>query len=140
MTDLTYAFDGPDDARSYLREASTVWVVWILALVGLMVTHAVVLAVWAVIGLTTLLIVARPLQRRAERLVPENKVEAGKVNTAMRGGTTRDRVLRELFYGTGPVRAALDTAGMSQRWVVIRHLVVALTILAMIYVVFGPRP
>jgi hypothetical protein len=119
---------------------STVWVVWVLGLVGLLMTHAVVLIVWAVVVIAMLVFVARPLQRRAEQLVPENKVEGGKVNVAMRGGTTRDRAIRDLFYGTEPLRAAFATAGMSERWVVLRHLVVALTILALVYVVFGPTP
>ena len=140
MSESIYKFDGPDDARAYLREVSNVWVFWIVGLAGLMLTNAIVLIVWAVVVLVGLLFVTRPLQRRAEQLVPENKVEAGKVNTALRGATTRDRVLRELFYGTGPLRSALELAGISQRWVVVRHLVVALTLLALVYVVFGPRP
>ncbi len=140
MSDQVYTFNGAEDARVYLREVSTLWVVWIVGLAGLLVTHAVVLIVWGVAVFIALFFVARPLQRRAENMVPENKVEAGKVNTVMRGGTTRDRVLRDLFYGTGPLHAALDEYGMSRRWVVLRHLVIALTILAMVYVVFGPRP
>ena len=140
MSDSIYTFTDPDDAWTYLREVSTVWVFWIVGLAGLMVTHAVVLIVWAVLVLVGLLFVTRPLQRRAERLVPDNKVEAGKVNTALRGGTTRDRVLRELFYGTGTLRSALEVTGLSRHWVVVRHLVVALTLLALVYVVFGPRP
>ena len=140
MTELVYTFDSPDDARLYLREASTLWVVWIVGLAGLMVAHALLLIVWAVAVLVALVFVTRPLQRRAEEMVPENKLEGGKINTALRGGTTRDRALRDLFYGTAPVRAALETIGMSQRWIVIRHLVVALTLLALVYVVFNPLP
>jgi len=140
MTELIYTFETPNDAMVYLREVSTLWVIWIVGLAGLMVTHAVVLIVWAVVVLVSLYFAARPLQRRAEELVPENTVEGGKVNTALRGGTTRDRALRDYFYGTAPLEAALDAAGMSRRWVVIRHLIVALTLLALVYVVFGPRP
>ena len=103
-------------------------------------SHALVLVVWAIAILVTLVFVARPLQRRVERLVPENAVEGSKMNAALRGGTTRDRVLRDLFYGMVPLRTALHAAGLSQRWVVIRHLVVTLTLLALVYVVFGPRP
>lgn len=140
MTELVYNFDDPDDARLYLREVSTLWVVWIVGLAGLMVAHAAVLIVWAVAVLVALFFVTRPLQRRAEELVPENKVEGGKINTALRGGTTRDRALRDLLYGTPPVRSALQAIGMSQRWIVIRHLVVALTLLGLVYVVFAPLP
>ena len=138
MTELVHTFEDPADARAYLREVSTAWGVWIFGLTALLVTSAVVLIVWAIVVIVALVFVARPLQRRAEQLVPDNKVEGGTVNVAMRGGTTRDRALRELFYGTKPLRAALAVAGMNERWVFIRHLVVALTILALFYVVFGP--
>lgn len=140
MSELVYTFDGPEDARVYLREVSTVSVVWVIGLAGLLITQALLLIAWAVVVFVALFLAARPLQRRAEELVPDNTVEAGRVNTVLRGGTTRDRVLRDLFYGTKPLRTALAECGMSQRWIVLRHLVVALTILAMAYVVFGPRP
>lgn len=140
MTELIYKFDTPDEAMVYLREVSTLWVLWIVGLAGLLVTHALVLVVWAVVVLVALYFAARPLQQRAEELVPENKVEGGKMNTAFRGGTTRDRALRDLLYGTPPLEAALDAAGMSRRWIVLRHLMVALTLLSLLYVVFGPRP
>jgi len=138
MSESAYTFDGPEDARVYLREVSTIWVVWLAALVGLMMTNAILLIVWAVVALVALVILARPLQHRAEKMAPEYKIEGGKLNTALRGGTNRDRILRDLFYGTGPLYAALDTAGMSRRWVAMRHLVVAFTILALVYVVFSP--
>lgn len=140
MSELTYTFDGTEDARTYLREVSTLWVTWIVGLAGLLITHAVLLFVWAVVVLVSLFFVARPLQRRAEQAVPENQVEGGVVNTALRGGTTRDRALRDYFYGTAPLREALRMTGMSERWVVMRHLVIALTLLGLVYVVFGPRP
>ena len=140
MTEPVYKFDTPEEAMVYLREVSTLWVVWIVALAGLMVTHAIVLIVWAVTVLVALYFATRPLQQRAEELVPENTVEGGKLNAALRGGTSRDRVLRDYLYGTAPLEAALSAAGVSRHWVVIRHLVVALTLLALVYVVFGPRP
>jgi hypothetical protein len=140
LSDLIYTFDGPDDARLYLRQIGTLWAAWVVALVGLLIAHAFVLIVWGVVAVVGLLLLARPIQARAERVVPENQVEGGAVNTALRGGTTRDRALRELAYGTAPMRVALETAGLSQRWVVTRHLVVAVTLLGMAYVVFGPRP
>ena len=140
MTELVYQFDNPDEARAYLREVSTLWITWIIGLAGLMITHALLLVVWAVVVLVALYYAARPLQQRAEELVPENTVEGGKLNAALRGGTTRDRALRDYFYGTEPLEAALDAAGMSRRWVGLRHLMVALTLLSLLYVVFGPRP
>jgi len=138
MSESEYTFDGADDARTYLREVSTLWVVWLVALVGLMMTNAVLLVVWAIVVLVALVFLARPLQRRAEKMAPEYKIEGGKLDTALRGGTNRDRILRELFYGTAPLRSALDSAGINRRWVAMRHLVVAFTILALVYVVFSP--
>jgi len=140
MTELVYKFDTPEEAMVYLREVSTLWVVWIVALAGLMVTHAIVLIVWAVTVLVALYFATRPLQQRAEELVPENTVEGGKVNTVLRGGTTRDRALRDYLYGTKPLESALEAAGVSRHWVMIRHVVVLLTLLSLVYVVFGPRP
>ena len=135
-----YTFDGPSDAGTYLRQVGTLWAVWVVGLGGLLVTQAVILIAWAVVVFAALLLLARPIQARAEKAVPENQVEGGAVNTALRGGTTRDRALRELAYGTAPLRIALRTVGASERWVILRHVVVALTILGMVYVVFGPRP
>ncbi len=77
------------------------------------------------------------IQARSIRAVPENAVEGGALNTAFRGGTTRDRALRELLYGTAPLRIALSDLGLNPRWVVMRHLVVTLTIFAMVYIVLG---
>ena len=140
MSDLIYTFDGPDDAGTYLRQIGTLWTAWVVGLGGLLVTNAAVLVVWAIVAFVGLLVLARPLQARAEGVVPENQVEGGVVNTALRGGTTRDRALRELAYGTTPMRVALRMVGASERWVIMRHLVVAITILGMVYVIFGPRP
>ena len=140
MTEFTYTFDNRDDALTYLREVGALWIGWVVALFGLMLTNAGLLIVWGVASLVVLMLLARPLQRRAEKAVPENQVEGGAINTALRGGTTRDRVLRDLSYGAGPLRAALDTVGWSQRWVLARHVVVALSLLALAFVIFGPRP
>ena len=128
MTEIEYAFDGPADARAYLREVGTLWAVWIVGLAAVMFTHGVTLIIVAAALLVSLLMLARPLLPRTEILVPENR----------RGGTTRDRVLRELAYGVAPMEAALDTAGYSPRWIVVRHLVIALTVLAFIGVIVVP--
>lgn len=140
MNELVYTFENQNDAGSYLRQIATLWTAWVVGLAGLLVTQAVVLVVWAVVVFVALFLLARPIQARAEAAVPENQVEGGVVNTALRGGTTRDRALRELAYGTAPLRVALRTVGRSERWVMVRHLVVALTILATLYVFFGTRP
>ena len=140
MTDLTYTFDGEPDARRYLREIALLWSAWLVGLGGLLLSNAVVLLIWAVVTLTALVVLARPIQRRAEAIVPVNKVEGGKVDTVFRGGTTRDRAIRDLAYGTEPMRIALETVGYSQRWVLIRHFVLAMTLVGFFFVVFGPRP
>lgn len=140
MAEFTYTFDNRDDALTYIREVAALWVGWVVALFGLMLTNAGLLIAWGVASLVVLMLLARPLQRRAEKAVPENQVEGGAINTALRGGTTRDRVLRDLSYGSGPLRAALDTLGWSQAWVITRHVVVALSLLALMFVIFGPQP
>ena len=137
MAELRYEFQGRDDAARYLREVAVVWTVWIVGLIGILFTTSYVIVVWAVVLFAVLFLVARPIQARSIRVVPENAVEGGALNTALRGGTTRDRALRELLYGTAPLRVALAELGLNPRWVSMRHLVVTLTILAMVYIVFG---
>jgi hypothetical protein len=138
MSDVDYRFDGPADARMYLREVGALWAVWLVGLVAVLLTHGAVLLIGAAVLLVALLVLARPLLPRTEALVPENRTEGGKVETALRGGTTRDRVLRELAYGDAPMSAALEAAGFNRRWIVVRHLVIALTLLAFGYVVVVP--
>jgi hypothetical protein len=121
-----------------LREIGVLWAVWVAGLAAVLLTHGLALLIVAVVLLVALLVLARPLLPRTEVLVPENRKEGGVLETALRGGTTRDRVLRELAYGAAPMDAALETAGLSPRWVVVRHLVIALTLLAFIYVVVVP--
>ncbi|MCP4305892.1 MAG: hypothetical protein GY926_08055 [bacterium] len=140
MEDIAYTFDGPEDARTYLRQVGLLWLVWVVGLTVVLVTSGPPL-IWVSIGLiATLLLLARPLLTRSESLVPANAQEDNAAVSALRGGTTRDRVLRELAYGSKPVRAALASAGMSEKWLIARHFVVAATLLGLVYVLFGPRP
>lgn len=138
MTDVAHTFDDPDDARTFLREVGLLWAVWVAGLAAVLLTHGRALVLVALVLLGALLFLARPLLPRSEALVPENSREGGALETAFRGGTTRDRVLRDLAYGVAPMQAALETAGLSSRWLVLRHLVVALTLLAFAYVVVVP--
>jgi hypothetical protein len=138
MTDIEYTFSSPNDARSYLREIGLLWSAWVIGLMLVLSTHGVTLLIVAVVLFAALLLLARPLLPRTERLVPENKREGGAVETVLRGGTTRDRVLRELAYGAAPMAAALQTAGLSSSWVAARHIVVALTLLAFVFVLVVP--
>lgn len=138
MSDVQYTFDDPADAKGYLREVGALWAVWVFGLIAVLLTHGTALFVIAAALLIALLVLARPLLPRTEGLVPENRKEGGKMETALRGGTTRDRVLRELAYGDAPMSAALEAAGLNRRWIIVRHLVIALTLLAFLYVVVVP--
>ena len=138
MSDVVYTFDGQADARAYLGEIGKLWTAWTVGLAAVMATNGVALLVIAVVLFGALLYLSRPLLPRTEKLVPENKREGGAIEAALRGGTTRDRVLRELAYGMAPLEAALETAGLSPRWVAARHLLIAVTVLAFIYVVVVP--
>lgn len=138
MSEIEYTFSNPADARDYLREVGLLWGIWVVGLMAVLFTHGVSLLIVAVMLLTALLVLARPLLPRTEKLVPENRREGGAIDAALRGGTTRDRVLRELAYGAAPMEAALRTAGLSPRWVMARHVVIALTLLAFVYVIVVP--
>ena len=138
MSEIEYTFSSPADARSYLREVGLLWGVWLVGLAAVLLTHGVTVLIVAAVLFPALLILARPLLPRTDKLVPENRKEGGVFETALRGGTTRDRVLRELAYGVAPMAAALEKAGLSSRWLAARHIVIALTLLAFIYVVVVP--
>jgi hypothetical protein len=140
LDEIVYTFDGPQDARTYLRQVGLLWLVWVVGLAVILVTSGTPLILWSLGLMATLLLLARPLLARTESLVPVNARGGNAALSALRGGTTRDRVLRDLAYGSAPVRAALAAAGLSNRWLVARHVVVAVTILGLLYVLFGPRP
>jgi hypothetical protein len=110
-----WGFSDADDARSYLSEVMRLWSAWIAGLVGLMLARGVVLAVIAVVTITALLWLARPIQARAVRLVPVDTL-VGSRWTVVGKGTQRDRVLRALAYGEAPVRAAV-AMGSGSPWV-----------------------
>lgn len=138
MGEIDYTFESSHDARSYIREVVTLWAVWMVGLVAVLVTNGLALVMISVALLAGLILLARPLLPRTEALVPVNSKEGGALDAALRGGTTRDRVLRELAYGTAPLAAALRAAGLSSRWVVARHLVIAATLLAFVGVFVLP--
>lgn len=128
--DVEWAFEGPDDVASYLRQVATVWAVWLVGMAALMfVAHWVVIPVGiGVLGL--LMLLARPLQARAVKLVPED--DAPEPGAGAFHKTKRDRVLRELAFGEAPLRAA----GAGPIWIWTRRLVVGLTIAAFVFVLF----
>lgn len=138
MDEIEYTFSSPSDARTYLRQVALLWGVWVVGLVAVLLSHGLALVFLSIGLLATLILLARPLLPRTEALVPVNNKESGALESALRGGTTRDRVLRELAYGAAPTRAALNAAGLDPRWIAMRHLVIAITLLAFVAVIVVP--
>ncbi|MEA2002590.1 MAG: hypothetical protein U9N84_12015 [Actinomycetota bacterium] len=138
MDEIEYSFSDAQDARAYLREVARLWAAWAVGLAVISLSHGVVLVVASISVLVALIILARPLLPRTEALVPVNKREGGAARAALRGGTTRDRVLRNLAYGDEPMRAALAKAGLSSRWLAARHSIVGATVIAFVLVVVSP--
>lgn len=137
--EIEYTFADRDDAVRYLRELARLWAAWVVALAGLVSTNPLVLMFWGAASLTVLIILMRPLQRRAAELVPEDRVVAGSKGLA-RGATLRDRAIRDLTYGSEPPRVALRAVGMSERWLVMRLVVFALTLVAFMYAIATALP
>jgi len=139
LNEIAYTFDGAQDARIYLREIGVLWSVWVIGMVVILLTHGGTLILWSVAVMVALMFLARPLLSRAEKLVPMNKREGNAADVVLRGGTTRDRALRDLAYGSEPMRVALVSAGFSERWLLTRHFVIAVTILGLVFAILGPR-
>jgi hypothetical protein len=138
LDEIEYRFSDALDARAYLRDIGRLWAVWMVGLAVILLSHGTLLIVASISVLVGLIVLARPLLPRTEALVPVNKREGGAARAALRGGTTRDRVLRDLAYGDKPMRAALATAELNSWWVAARHGVVAATLLAFVFVVLEP--
>ncbi len=138
MDQIEYRFSDAQDARAYLREVARLWAVWIVGLAVIVLSHGTLLVVASISVLVGLIVLARPLLPRTEALVPVNRREGGAARAAFRGGTTRDRVLRDLAYGDEPMRAALARAELSSWWLAARHGVVAATLVAFVFVVLEP--
>ncbi len=140
MTDgegLVFTFDDADDARTYLREVGVLWGSWLLALIGLVAVQEFwLLLVVAVVAIGSLLFFARPLQRRAARLVPVDRAVIGKRGRPV--GTMRDRTLRALAYGDEPLRVATDLVGGRRWWLLGRQLLLALSGAALLWVLLSP--
>jgi hypothetical protein len=126
--DVEWVFDGPEDAAAYLREVGILWAVWLVAMAALMVSTSWIVIVGGIGVLGLLLVLARPLQARAVKLVPDDDVPDPGA-TAFRK-TKRDRVLRELAFGEAPLKAA----GAGPIWIWSRRLIVLLTVVAFVVV------
>jgi hypothetical protein len=130
-------FDGADDARVYLREVAVLWSSWLVALACLVVVQELwLLIVVAVLTLGALLFFARPLQQRASRLVPLDKAVMSKKGRPV--GTMRDRTLKALAYGDGPLRAATDLVGGQRMWLLGRRLLLGVSGAALVWVLVSP--
>lgn len=134
---LDFDFDDEQDARAYLRELGKLWVTWLIGLAALFLTSAIIVLVAGFAVIAALLLLARPLQRRAEMVVP-----ADPVIPATRGGrfahrsTQRDKVLRALVYGAGPISDAVKMSGATHLWLFGRRFVLAATFTALFGVIF----
>lgn len=129
-----WGFTGPDDASRYLADVMRLWIVWIVGLAVLMTNSGTILIVGGIAVIGLLLWFARPIQRRAERLVPvDTAIDRG----SLRGKTTtRDRALKAFAYGDEPLRAAVEMTGSSRVWLGVRMAVLALTAVAFAFVLF----
>ncbi len=130
---LEFTFDGPQDARTYLTEVGRLWAAWVLGMAALFLTSALALLLAGAAVIAALVALARPLQRRAEVIVPDSSSESGEGVRA--GRTDRDRALRALAYGETPLRTAVTLAGASAGWLVARRVVVVLTFVGVVGVV-----
>ena len=124
-----WGFADPQDAARYLQELLRLWVVWIAGLAVLMTNSGWILVVGGVAVIGLLLWFARPIQRRAEALVPTDS--AYDKGSLVRGkGTTRDRAIKALAYGEEPLEEAVDLTGQSGAWLFGRKGMIAITAIA----------
>ena len=134
---LEFNFDDAQDARAYLGEIKRLWAAWVVGLAALFLTSAIFVLVAGVVVVVALLLLARPLQRRAEMVVPADTViPATRRGRFANRGTHRDKVLRALVYGEGPISDAVEMAGATRLWLAGRRLLLAVTFVALFGVVF----
>ena len=130
-----YQFIDGADAALYLRDVARLWAAWLLGLGVLMLTNGWFVVIGGVGVIGALLWLARPLQRRAETLVPDDKVYQKGILLPGKG-TTRDRALKALAYGEAPLREAVRLAGQPGWWMQARLVMLGLTVLAFVAVIF----
>jgi hypothetical protein len=131
LPDQEWGFEGPDDAAAYRRELGQLWALWLVALAALMFARGWLVVIAGAVALVGLIIVARPLQARAEAIVPDDDVPDPTVAATFRR-SRRDRVLRELAYGEAP----LEASGAGQGWIWGRRVIVGLTFAAFALVLY----
>ncbi len=133
----TSVFHSPSDAREFLGQIARVWVVWLTLLAIL--AFAVSPWNWVTGGglLVLLLFLISPIQQRVDREVPQDGFDETRASLFLGRGTRRDRALRAMLSGSGPMASALRASGADARWVWLRHIVVVATIAAAAYLLFG---
>ncbi len=143
-TERDWEFTDAADAASYLREVGVLWTTWLIGLVALVAGSGLLVVALGVLVIAALLWVARPLQARAAKLVPEDSVTGGKRSLLVGRNTERDIVLRQLAYGDAPLSAAIAVSGAGRWWLTARWVLVSLTIVAFVFVLvtltLGPTP
>ena len=128
--DVEWSFNGPDDAAAYRSEVASLWGVWMVALTLLVFAAGWVVWVTGLGAMVGLVVLARPLQRRAALLVPDDVVPAAGAGAFRK--SKRDSVLRELAFGEAPLRAA----GCGPVWIWTRRFVVGATFAGFAFVLY----
>lgn len=136
MTRDDWGIADAEDARVYLGEVGRLWAAWMVGLAGLAFTDDWWLIASGVVVIAALLWLARPLQARAADLVPHDEPTGGKKSLVVARRTERDLALRNLSYGEAPLRKAIEMADAGSWWLGARRGVIALTIIAFVYVLF----
>jgi len=132
-----WTFVDAADARAYLADLVRLWVGWLVALAALLVFDGLMLLVTAVGVVVGWFVLARPFSRRAAALAGNEPSPAAGQEDATAQGKERDRYLRELTSGRAPLEAAVRDAGVSERWVYLRYVVIAATIVGFVLVFRG---
>ena len=127
---IEYTFADQADARSYLTDVTRLWIAWLIALALLMTTNGLVLVVVGFAVVAGWVILGRPIQRRAEAMVPDDPVPDETPAEAAQRRRVRDRVVKQLTFGAEPLEAALEAAGLDRRIAWLRWVMIAATVLA----------
>lgn len=128
-------FTGPEDARGYLSELGRLWGGYVVGLAALVVLQGAILIVASIALLVALFVLLRPIQARAGRVEDGNRPVDGSQGRLSGPRTRREVALRELAFGSGPLREAIEKWGASSVWLWLRKVVVWLTIGAFVAVV-----
>lgn len=132
--EAAWGFADRGDAAQYLRDVIRLWIAWIVGLAVLMTNNGPVLIGGGILVIGLLLWFARPIQRRAESLVPNDEAY-DRGSPLLAKGTTRDRALKALAYGEEPLREALLLTDGSRVLLYARRAVIGLTVLSFVVVV-----